>query len=291
MPSKSLLILGGITTAVAIGVVVALKLQQEEKESSRKSVSDPTEPSQADDSAKRSSEKNLTNKTHSSEAGNDLCLNEEPQDLTTSRRTVERDVDRIQSPPRVERSMPAASTETAPASNLEESVVVVSKDEIKLEDSFVQVAKLSTETKAATSVLATSTSEALGQEDSEHNDFEQVGTDGGTATTPKRRSRNKKHNKGKSPAGIADTLDTSLDVSESSEGFLGADDNNPQDDNAGPTDVSAILKARTKKARNASGHKSAAAAAAVKEIQSSTTSATKPKKKNKGKNKSHPPHY
>jgi hypothetical protein len=181
----------------------------------------------------------------------------------------------------------ATATTTLATSTLEDSVVVVSKEQVKLEDSYVQVAKPETTTAAAVS-----------------------SSEPEPAATPKRQ-RNRKSKKEanvKSPTGTANLLDTSLDISVSSEGLASpegvtragvgaAGHDNPQDDSNGggegeggdasatasppAKDLSAIAKSR-------GGPKSAAAAAAVKEIQSSvaaTSSATK-KKPHRNRNKS-----
>jgi hypothetical protein len=90
--------------------------------------------------------------------------------------------------------------------------------------------------------------------------------------SPKRRRYRKKKSKPVEPKPV----DSSLDQSESSDYVDVAPDD------ASPTDVTAVLKAKAKKGRSPH-HKSAAAAAAAKELQNSNTDAAKKKKKNKSK--------
>lgn len=119
------------------------------------------------------------------------------------------------------------------------------------------------------------------KDDTNHEIEEQE--DGGNGddgeTSPKRRRSKKKKQQQQPHSENLDSstlLDSSVDYSESGD-FV---DVAPGD--ASPTDVSAILKARTKKVRS-HHQKSGAAAVAVKELHSSNVE-TKKKKKNKNKN-------
>jgi hypothetical protein len=350
MASRSAYILGGVAVVAAVvGVVVALKVRQDselrrEQEDSKSSDPSPSNEKRAvpggSDSVTTDISRDETSRVlaQPSAGAADLVLQEEvvgaKTNAQTAQATREQEAEvkprssKIASVTAVDQAEPFAPSAAAKedsalpgfskvsdvatpspvaASSLEESVVVVSKEQAKLEDSFVQVTKPETD---ATPKGASATGDTSPEPD--------------PAFTPKRTSRRNRRSKKNanlnSPTGTATLLDTSLDVSVSSEGVVAAaaaaaavgspggvdGDNNPQDDSNGggggggagsgggnndnqssPTkDLSAIAKSHQKSRKhNRGGPKSAAAAAAVKEIQSSTVSSATKKKNSRNRTK------